>query len=31
MFYEILIMFGIKLQQKQNCLQGSDTNLKFNT
>ena len=30
-FYEILIMLRIKLKKKKNCLQGSDTNLEFNT
>ena len=30
-FYEILIMLGIKLITKTYFLQGSDTNLEFNT
>ena len=30
-FYEILIMLGINLITKQNCLQHSDTNSKLNT
>ena len=30
-FYEVLIIRVIKFIKKQNCLQGPDTNIEFNT